>query len=91
MFKKENLYKSLVKKSIFIGFILFYQILSTTAYADNIQIQWTDNLKELDFKNASYSSKYQYLPFYSIQKNGKFEVEKFQALQTRKISSVLFH
>lgn len=90
MFKKENLYKSLVKKSIFIGFILFYQILSTTAYADNIQIQWTDNLKELDFKNASYSSKYQYLPFYSIQRNGKFEVEKFQTLQTSKISSVYF-
>ncbi|HUH74407.1 MAG TPA: type IX secretion system sortase PorU [Chitinophagales bacterium] len=90
MFNKEKLYHLRGWKSIFIVFILLYTTLSSNVFAENIEIQWTDLPGELDFKNASFSSKYEYLPFLSIQKNGSYQVDYFQVLQSKKVSNLLF-
>lgn len=64
--------------------------MSSFVFAENFQIQWSDSSKELNFKNANFSSKYEYLPVFSIQKNGNFQIEKFEVLQSRKVSTLLF-
>lgn len=90
MFNKENLFHHKVKKSFYMVLFLLFHTLSLNVFAENTQIQWSNNSKELNFENASFSSSYQYLPIYSIQKNGLLQVEKFQVLQSKKISTLLF-
>lgn len=90
MFNKEILYPFHVKSSILIVLLLLYHTMSSFVFAENFQIQWSDSSKELNFKNANFSSKYEYLPVFSIQKNGNFQIEKFEVLQSRKVSTLLF-
>lgn len=89
MLNKENFYQLKGMKSIFIVFILLFHTLSLTLFAQSTEIQWSVDTKELSFKNASYSNKYEYLPVLSIQKSGSYLFNQFQVLKSKKISSLL--
>lgn len=61
------------------------------AHAEEYHLQWGSNLDTFQFKGAEYSSKYAYLPHYSITKSGKWELSSnIQVQQSKRISNKYF-